>query len=408
MSTITATTKFLVSSAALLRVTQHAQLTMPRNQPIIPILENLLLSIASTEAGSQLQVTGYDLEHHFTSRALPIERTDTGAVHLCVSGPRLVALLKNLPDQPLTLRASGDAEMGSRLHMTAVTGAGGLIPGDTAVARYKLSGDYAADYPVAPALGAVLLDLQLPGHILLSGLAATLPITSRDELRPAMTGVLVTVANGSIEFAATDGHRLVSLTKEIDVELSTPLSFIIPRRSAELLAKLVTRNEEVDLLVSATQLLVRMEKGHLQSRLIDERYPDYRKVIPLDSPNVLTVHRTELLASVKRCQLFSSAFLHQVKLVLATTGCQLQAENRDDDVRATEAVPGVYEGADMSIGFNARFLRAFLEMLPCQSLRMAMSRSSAAAILTSADANDGLLCLLMPVNINDYSAQHND
>ncbi|UOR06266.1 DNA polymerase III subunit beta [Hymenobacter aerilatus] len=399
---VATTSKFIASGAALLRVAQHAQLAAPKNQPIVPILENLLLSVA----GSQLTFTGYDLEHRFTSCPLPIERRGTEDVHVCVRGRQLIDLLKNLPDQPLTLAVVSDESKYPSLHVHAVTDSLGFIPTHTATARYEMSGDPGHDYPAAHPMGKIATSFTLPGHVLLAALQATLPVTSRDELRPAMTGILVTVNAATIEFAATDGHRLVAITKDDEHVLSGEArSFILPHKAAELLLKLVNRAETIELLVGASQLLVKMERGELQVRLLDEKYPDYKKVIPADNPNMLTVHRVEMLAAIKRCQLFAPHTMHQVRFILSPAGCQVEAENKDEISKATESVPGTYEGADMTIGFNANFLRFFLEKMPCQSVRINMGRNNQPGVFTSADASDGLLCLLMPVMLTDYNAR---
>ncbi|WP_324671063.1 DNA polymerase III subunit beta [Hymenobacter sp. GOD-10R] len=411
MSTLVANSaKFLVSGAALLRVAQHAQLVAPKNQAMIPVLERLLLAITPYSTahgdGHSLTFTGSDLENRFTSRALPIEYQGSEAASLCVPGLQLIDLLKNLPDQPLSVLLD-ETDKHPYVEIKAVPNALDLIPGYQARACYELSGEPGGDYTAPIPLGEVKTHITLAGHVLLAALGATHPITSRDELRPAMTGILVQVNEASIAFVATDGHRLVRFSKVDEHVLDGKVrQFIIPRRAAELLLKLVSSRENVELSVGASQLLVKMDCGELQIRLIDERFPDYENVIPLDNPNRFVAHRAELLAAVRRCGLFCSRSLYQVKLKLDKASCELEAENREEISKATESAPGTYEGKPLTIGFNANFLRYFLEKMPCQSVRFSMSTDSRAAILTSADGEDGLLCLLMPVKINDYNAPY--
>ncbi|SNC62399.1 DNA polymerase III, beta subunit [Hymenobacter gelipurpurascens] len=403
----TALTTFLLSNAALLKAAQYAQLAVPSHQPIVPILENLLLDITS-ESGqygkfSYLRVTGYDLEHRFTSRPLLLERRDTDAAALCVPGKQLIELLKNLEDQPLTLKMLDYDKPDPSLHINAAL-THTLLQSGTGSARYEIAGEKAGDYPAEVALGFVGTTLSVPGHILLAGLSATLPVTSTDELRPAMCGVLVIVTSNKLEFAATDGHRLVVMRKQDQHELKGTInSFILPRKACEILLKLVSQREVVEVIVGATQALFKLEKGEFQVRLIAEQYPDFHNVIPAVNPNVLIVHRTELLASVKRLLLFSNKTTYQVKFDLQeASDCRIIAEDLDFQNKATETIPGTYTGQDLDIGFNARFLRYFLEKMPCQSVKIGMSLPSRAAVLQSADADDGMLCLLMPVMLNNY------
>ncbi|QNH60722.1 DNA polymerase III subunit beta [Hymenobacter sediminicola] len=408
MSTVVTSslTTMLLSSAALLKAAQHAQLAVPSHQPIVPILENLLLSVVArpSEFGtySDMTVTGYDLEHRFTSRPLPLERRDTDNVALCVPGKQLIELLRNLQEQPLTVKMLDCATSSPSLHINAWL-SHSLLNSGNGNARYELAGEQANDYPREAALGEVVATLRIPAHVLLAGLTATLPVTSTDELRPAMTGVLITVHGHTLEFAATCGHRLVVMTKQDQHEGTGEASFIVPRKACEILLKLMDKREVVEVLVSKTQVLFKLEKGELQARLIDEKYPDFRNVIPAENPNVLVVHRTEMLAAVKRLMIFSNKTTYHIAFDLdAATGSQLVAEDLDFQNKATESMPGTYAGDVLKIGFNARFLRFFLEKLPCQSVRISMSSSSRAAVLQSADADDGLMCLLMPVMLNNY------
>jgi DNA polymerase-3 subunit beta len=408
MSTVTSSTltTLLISSAALLKAAQHAQLAVPIHQPVVPILENLLLSVVAQRGkhgvSSSLTVTGYDLEHRFTSRPLPLERRDTDNAALCVPGKQLIELLRNLADQPLTAKMLDCATPSPSLHINAWL-SHSLLTGGNGAARYELAGERADDYPREADLGEVVATLRIPAHVLLAGLTATLPVTSTDELRPAMTGVLISVKGHALEFAATCGHRLVVVTKQDQHEGTGEASFIVPRKACDMLLKLMDKREAVEVLISKTQVLFKLEKGELQARLIDEKYPDFRNVIPAANPNVLVVHRTEMLAAVKRLMIFSNRTTYHIAFDLnEATGSQLVAEDLDFQNKVTESMPGTYTGDLFAIGFNARFLRFFLEKLPCQSVRISMSSSNRAAVLQSADADDGLLCLLMPVMLNSY------
>ena|GEM_PF-105867 len=391
-------TRCLISSTSLLKSLQVAQLAAPRHHPVVPILETLLLEFAGPETSRTLSVTGYDMEHRFTSRPLPIESNWGGAQGLCVPGKQLIELLKNLHEQPLTLAI----QESHALHVHATLQHSLLEAAGTA--RYELASESAADYPPAIPLGAVHALLTLPGHLLLAALHATLPVTGTDELRPCMMGVFLRADQNKVAFCATEGHRLVTVTKEDQHNLTgRDFSLILPRRSCEMLLKLINPRENVHLHVDPTQARIELEKGTLQVRLIDERYPDYENIIPVSNPNVLVAHRLELLASIKRLALFSNKTTHQIRLELRPgQTSKLHAEDLDFASYATESVPGTYDGESIQIGLNAHFLRLFLENMGCQSIKLSMSTPNRALLLQSADAQDGVLCLLMPVMLNNY------
>lgn len=399
-------TKFIISGAALLKYTRLAALLVKYN-PVVPVLENVLLQVSQANKFSSLamlRVISSDLENYFTSAALPIEgRGGIDGAGLCIPAKQLNDLLRELPDQPLTLDMLEQPNEMPALFVNASLNLS-LLPGGCGRARYELSGESAADFIRPTKMGTVTTTLSVPGHLLLAGLAATLPYVTTDELRPAMTGVLLDAGESRFTMVATDGHRLVRFTKEDQHTLEgIARRCIIPGRAATLLTKLVDRREQVLLLISENQMLVEMEKGTLQIRLTDEKYPDYENIIPVDQPNVLTVHRTELLAAVKRVGLFTNKTNHQVAFRLSEDSCDLEGEDLDFGNKATESVPGTYQGEGMRMGFNSRFLQSFLSTMPCQSVEISMTTPSRAAVLQSADADDGLLCLLMPVMINSYN-----
>lgn len=402
---VATTTQFLVDSAALLKTAQLAMLLIPRN-PVVPVLDHLLLRVgkaAGPHAPRFLRVISGDLEHTFTSRALPVECVSTREESaLCVPAKQLTDLLRNISAQPLTLRFDAQQETGPVLNVQAAL-PHSLLPGGTGRAQYSLCSEPAAEYPRIPARGLTQAIVAVPGHLLLSGLKLALPVVSSDELRPAMGGVYVQVSASTLRLVATDGHRLVRYTKEDQHTLTgaQTITGVIPRRAAQVLTSLISRQEKVELEWLADSLLVKMEAGELRIRLIDERYPDYENVLPTALPNVLTAHRCELLAGVKRCALFASKTNHQLVFRLAPGACELVAEDRDFQNSAAESVPGSYAGEPMAIGLNAAFLSAFLLALPCQNVKLSMSTPQRAVTLQSADAEDGLLLLLMPLMLSN-------
>ncbi|WP_426491100.1 DNA polymerase III subunit beta [Hymenobacter sp. 102] len=396
------TTSFLISSAALLKSAQFAGLLVKHN-PVVPILENLLLRIEPAKNGNgSLQVCSCDLEHFFTSKSLLIEGLGTTtATSVCVPAKQLTDLLRSLNAQPLTLRVDDSGPL-PYLHVQAAV-PHSLLPLGTGRAKYALAGEPGSDFVRNVALGLPTSIVHVPAHLLLAGLATVLPVLSRDDLRPAMTGVYVEITKSFFRLVGTDGHRLVRFTKDDQHVLDGPaVSCIIPRRAAEVLVKLLDRRENVELVLLGNDLFVKMQQGQLRIRLLDEKYPDYENVLPKDLPNVLTAHRLELLAGVKRCELFANKITYQLVLRLNESTCEIIGEDKDFDNLATESVPGTFAGEAMTIGLNSRFLAGFLAAMPCQNVQLRMSNPNRAVVLQSADAEDGLLCLLMPVMLNNY------
>ena len=184
---------------------------MVTNNPVVPILENFLFEI---EAG-KLTITASDLETSMITE-LPVEARDTGRI----AAPARILLdtLKNLPDQPVTFTLDEET------YTIEISSANG---------RYKLAGENAADFPRVPVVKGSS-PIEMPSSSLARAINKTIFAVSTDELRPAMTGILVQLADSQVTFVATDGHRLLRYRRQ-DVGAGQTANLIIPRKAFNLL-----------------------------------------------------------------------------------------------------------------------------------------------------------------------------
>ena len=141
----------------------------------------------------------------------------------------------------------------------------------------------------------------------------------------------------------------------------------------------------------------------LVCRLIDGKYPNYEAVIPKENPNHLVADRMALLSSVKRISIFSNKTTHQVKLKVAGNELHISAEDLDFSNKANERLTCNYQGTDMEIGFNSRFLIEMLTNLESDEVILEMSAPNRAGILLpdgGLDEGEEILMLVMPVMLN--------
>jgi DNA polymerase-3 subunit beta len=142
----------------------------------------------------------------------------------------------------------------------------------------------------------------------------------------------------------------------------------------------------------------------LVCRLIDGKYPNYEAVIPKENPNVLTINRNLFLSSVRRIAIFSNKTTHQLKLKVAGAELNISAEDLDYSNKAEERLSCSYQGDDLQIGFNSRFLTEMLNNLNSDDISLAMSLPNRAGILTPSDGLDlgeNVTMLVMPVMLNN-------
>ena len=373
--------KFVVSSSVLLKQLSAVNGVIANN-PIVPILENFLFQIDQ----NQLTVTASDLQTVMIT-TLTIESGDSGAI--AVPARLLLDTLRGLPDQPITFKIDKDT-FGTEI----ITENG----------RYKLSGENPIDFPKVPQV-TKSISVSIPADVLGSAIANTIFAVSNDDLRPAMTGVYVQLSSEYTNFVATDGHRLIRY-RRTDMKSEHESTMIIPRKALTLLkATLPSDDTTVTADFSSANAFFSFNNIRMICRLIDERFPDYENAIPQNNPNVMTINRSEFLGSLKRISIYSNKTTHQIRLKLAQNDLVISAEDLDYSNEANEKLMCDYEGEEMEIGFNAKFMVEMLGNISSNMISLEMSQPNRAGLIIPSDKkeNEDILLLVMPVMLNTYA-----
>jgi DNA polymerase III subunit beta len=372
--------KFVVSSSSLLKHLTAVNGVITTN-PVVPILENFLFEIT----GGKLVVYASDLQTSMITE-INIESKEEGSI--AVPARILLDTLKNLPDQPVTFTI--DEETYS-IEISSDNG------------RYKLSGENATDFPRVPAVKNGY-NVELSSDTLERAIASTIFAASNDELKPAMSGVYLSLNETNATFVATDGHRLIRY-RRVDIASETSNSIILPKKALNLLkASLPSENTVVKMEFNTSNAFFSFNNTRLICRLIDERFPDYENAIPVSNPNRLTINRQDFLNALKRISIYANKTTHQVRLKIAGSELQVSAEDLDFSNEANERLSCDYEGEDLEIGFNAKFIIEMLNNLDSESIDLNMSAPNKAGLITpnKKDKNEDILMLVMPVMLSNY------
>jgi DNA polymerase III subunit beta len=372
--------KFIVNSSYLLKQLSNINGVITSN-PVVPILENFLFEIDK----SNLTVTASDLQTSMITE-ITVESKEKGSI--AVPARILLDTLKNLPDQPVTF---------------SIDPASYSIEISSDNGRYKLAGENATDFPKVPSISNDF-SAQISSEVLAKAVNNTIFATSSDELRPAMTGVYVNLGEKNTTFVATDGHRLVRY-RRTDIKSDSGNAIIIPRKALNLLkATLPTENTDVSIDFNMSNAFFKFGTIRMICRLIDERFPDYENVIPSSNPIKMTISRMDLLGSLRRISIYANKTTHQVRLKITGSELQISAEDLDFSNEANERLSCEHEGEDIEIGFNAKFLIEMLSNATADQIRLNMSASNKAGVITPAEKDKGedILMLVMPVMLNQY------
>lgn len=365
--------RFEVSSSELLKQLNIASGAINAN-PVLPIMEDYLFAVED----NVLTITSTNLETTIITK-LDVTSDKNGII--AIPGKILLDTIKALPEQPVTISVDEN-------NAVKILSAFGV---------YKLSGDSAEDFPNPPEEDDVET-LSLHSKKIQKGIANTIFATSNDELRLAMTGVLIQIDFTKLHFVATDAHKLVKYTVG-NLKTDIAKSLIVPKKGLTLVKNALSEECEVTISFNKANIFFNFGRTKIVCRLIDAKYPEYNAVIPVDNPYEATINRKDFLNSLKRIAIYANKSTNQVILNLTEKSMTISAQDLDFSNEATEQLNCSFTGEAMTIGFNAKFLGEMLTVLEKDEIKLQLSTPSRAGIIvpTEEEVGEFLLMLVMPV-----------
>lgn len=371
---------FIVSSGSLFKHLQSISGALSTSNTLA-ILDNFLFEIDNNE----LTVSASDLETTMRTK-INVEANESGNV--CMPAKMLLDILKNLPEQPCTFIVN---QTDFNIELTYDNG------------KSKMPGYNGLEYPRLPVFEKKN-QLKVTGDIISKAINKTIFATGNDDLRPIMGGVYCQFSPSELIFVATDAHKLVCY-KRTDSEAEGSASFILPKKPLNLLKANLKGDEEVLLEFNESNAVFTFNDTELICRLIDGKYPNYETVIPKENPNELIVDRLQFLSALRRVSIFSNKSTHQVKISITGLELSLFAEDLDFSNQSSERLTCSYDGNDMEIAFNSKFLMEMLSNLESREIKIQMSEPNRAGILVPVQTDldnehESILMLVMPVMLN--------
>ncbi len=341
----------------------------------VQILSGILLEAGSTAGdGGELRVAATDME--LSLRATLAAQIE-GDGSIVLPGKTLVDIVRLLPADEASIEHK-PAE--SVVHVTSGS------------ASYTLHTYNPEDFPRLPDVTAVQT-FQVERESLLETIHRVARASSRDESRPVLTGVLVSIAGGTLTMAATDSYRLA--VKETQLSGSVPdLEAIVPSRALQELARIAS-GDAVEVGVHENQVVFGTDGTWLTTRRIDGQFPNYRQLLPEQFEHTLTIPRTELLEVVRRA---SVMIQRATPLQLRFAEGELTVIARTHEVgESKESMPVAFTGDTLEIGFNADFLRDGLESVDGDDIRLKLISPLRPAVLQG--DGDEFTYLVMPIRL---------
>jgi DNA polymerase-3 subunit beta len=348
----------------------------------LPVLEHFHLVLA----GSTLTITATDQELTIIS-SLEVDGGTDGAV--LVPARRLADITKALGN-------TGRITVSSDVKTMKITL-------KTEYGEYTLNGLDAGEFPDVPdfSVGAVItLSAQEAMRIARTASFAA----SRDEYRPAMTGLLLEGDETKLCAVTTDGFRLVRVTLNANGKAlaSRQVSVILPVRAVDLLKKV---DGDISMLVSTTHAKFVIGSTIVITRVIDEKFPPYESVIPGDNDKAARFQISDLTSAVKRVSLFANPNTKQIRFQLDTNKLTSFAEDIETGNRGQEDMICDYDGSAFEIGFNYRYIEEAIAHLSDTGASKAVitfstpNRATLIKPLQDEQESDDVLMLVMPVRL---------
>ena len=366
--------KLTIDRMSLLRPLGHVQSVVERRNTI-PILANVVLRAEEGE----LSLTATDMDMDIATEvgcSVMTSGTTTMSAHL------LYDIARKLPD-------------GAEVEIAVNDGHAMVSAGRSS---FRLPTLPVEDFP-AISSNELPVNFSLTAADMRDLIDATRFAISTEETRYYLNGIYIHKAeSGELCAVATDGHRLAMTRQVLPSGAAQMPSIILPRKAVSELRKLLD-DFDGDVLIGLSETRAEFRFGvvRLTSKLIDGTFPDYTRVIPVGNDRIMQVDVSAFSAAVDRVSTIASEKSRSVKMGLRSGVLTLSASNTDAS-SATEELEVSYDGPEMEIGFNARYLLDIAGQVNSDMVEFALADQGSPS-LVRAPGDEASLFVLMPMRV---------
>ena len=367
--------KFTVSRDALLKPLQNVAGVVERRHTL-PILSNILLSIEN----NSLKLTATDLEVELVAIVNLESVEETGET--TIPARKLFDICKTLSNENLL-------EIDVKEHKATIK---------SSRSRFTLSTLPASDFPsLEEGLGTTEFRI---GTIKFQQLIdSTSFAMAQQDVRYYLNGMLFETKPGSIKAIATDGHRLALSEEDCEIGSENTINqVIVPRKGILELSRLFEEDKEVTVIIGTHHIKVSGSVLTFTSKLVDGKFPDYNRVLPKMSENIMTCDRELLKQALSRTAILSNEKYRGIRLQFSKNKLSLYANNPEQE-EAEEHVDVDYTGADMEVGFNVAYLIDVLSVLKDEKVSMSLADSNSSVLINGVNSTSNSAYVVMPMRL---------
>ena len=240
-------------------------------------------------------------------------------------------------------------------------------------------------------------DSELPQNTLRRLIEATQFSMANQDARYFLNGMKFETEGNLLRTVATDGHRLAVCTISLEQELQNH-SVILPRKGVlELVRLLETSDEPARLQIGTNNLRIHLKNIVFTSKLIDGRFPDYRRVLPRNATKIVEGSWEILKQAFVRASILSNERVRSVRLNLSENQLKITASNTEHE-EAEEIVDVNYNGEELEVGFNVTYILDVLNALKCNQVRMRLTDASSSCLIENCEDSSSEY-VIMPMRL---------
>ena len=294
-------------------------------------------------------------------------------------------IVKKLPDKKVTI------EVTSGFQADITSGS----------AKFQINGQDAENFPHLPEI-ETNKSVTLPNDILKEVIRQTVIAVSKQESRPILAGVHMTLKDGVLTAVATDSHRLAQRKVVLEnIDNSIDFDVIIPGKSMEELSGMISDvHEDVQMQVTENQVLFIFGNTHFYSRLLEGNYPETSQLIPQTADTTVELEAGTFLSSIERASLLSHESRNDVvKLSLKPSESLVRISGDSPDIGTVEekVVTSALDGNDLEISFNPNYMKDALRSFGQATIKISFTSPLRPFTLVPTEDQENFVHLITPV-----------
>lgn len=338
----------------------------------LPIMQNVMLSAQ----GRELCLTTTDLDISISSK-VECETVESGASTLPVK--LLFNMIVKVPEGEVAVEI--DAKEKATIRAGSVS--------------YKIPGLPESGFPKF-AKADENMQFNVSAAVLKEMFRKTAYAASQDDTRRTLKGVFISFKDSKITMVATDGRRLATVESELEFPKESEMDVVVPSKTVQELIRSLPGEGNVRITADSSKMCFSFENTNIYTKLIDDKYPDYKQVIPVDMKEKIEIDRQGLLDALDRASIMTLDEAHSTKLIFSN-GKLTVCSSATDKGEAKDEVVIKYAGEKIEILFNPTYIMDCLKAIDDNEVTMEIKDSQKPAIIR---CSVPFLYVLMPLRTN--------